>query len=438
MFENKQELEDALCTAFQNNQNKKDLQQFLHCVKALDILCKLKGQVKLKQLISVLCRICQNVINKDDYEQNQILKLNCYCNNYCHKLCLKQLILLKKDEFKSLERIEEIINENNKCDHGCFSNIFSVQMIKQVLSAKEIQMYEFNYSESQKQKEINEQQILELQKQKQVIEFECSICCEELDLNQNGYILKCGCQFCRDCLKQCIVEALNGNINLELENIFCPMENCKKVLDFEDINFILKDDRQMIDKLEQKNIISMFQKAKRENPDSQEILIICPGKYKVNKNDNSKILIIPQDQIEKQRQGKANIALEENEIIVDCNLTFILDRSELKLRHKCTKCKYQFCLNNCDSIHENSSCSDYQKWKIENTKDYRKELEAQGYRFCPNKDCCVITYRIDGCNRITCTSCQISYCFLCYFSAKTANEVYAHLNQKHGGYWGNV
>ncbi|KAL4453396.1 hypothetical protein ABPG74_017603 [Tetrahymena malaccensis] len=437
MFENKQELEEALTAAFQNSNSKLDLESFFRCAQAIDILCKQRVSIRLKQLTSVLCRLCQNTINKNDCEQQQILKLNCQCNTYCHKLCLKKLILQNKDEFKNIETIEEIINENVKCSYGCINNLFNVYMIKEVMTAKEIQIHEFNYNQYQKQKEINELEIQEIQKKKQVIEFECSICYLELDLNQNGYILKCGCQFCRNCLKQCIVEVYKGNINVQLENFICPTENCKKALDFEDICFILKDDKQIIEKLEQKNIISMFQQAKRENPDILEELIICPGKYKINKNDDSKILIIPSDQIEKQRQGKQNIPLEENEVIVDCNLTFIQDRSEQKATHKCTKCKYEFCLNNCDSTHENYSCSQYQQWKIDNNKDYKKDLEAQGYRFCPNNQCNVLTYRTDGCNRITCASCKISYCFLCYFSAKTANEVYAHLNAVHGGYWGN-
>ncbi|KAL4495152.1 hypothetical protein ABPG72_007259 [Tetrahymena utriculariae] len=369
--------------------------------------------------------ICHQYISQDDKKLGSISKLNCNCNNFVHNLCLKNQILQKKDEFQSLERILQLLNTDANCNQCCINNIYSLSMIQQVLSAKEIKIHEFNYSEAQKQKKLTEQKYLELNQKNQVIEFECSICAEELDLNEDGYILQCGCQFCRDCLKQNIDNLLKSNKNLELENIFCPMEHCKKVLNFQDISFILKDDKIMIEKLEQKNIISMFQKMQRENPDSLEILIICPGKYKIQK-ESGQIIYIPQDQIEKQRQGKANIPLLENEQIVDCNLTFIQDRTKQKLFHKCVKCRYQFCLNNCDSIHQ-GSCSDYQKWKIESNKDYRKELESQGYRFCPNQNCCVLTFRVSGCNRITCTNCNISYCFVCYFSAQTPQEVYNHM-----------
>ncbi|KAL4495150.1 hypothetical protein ABPG72_007257 [Tetrahymena utriculariae] len=434
MFQNEQEIEDILNATFQSNYQELNELVFFKSISMVSILCKQKAKVKLNQLSSVLCRICQNMINKYD-QQNQIFKLNCQCNSCCHSACLKDLIIQNKAEFESLQKVEQLLNANLQCDQGCLTNLIDIKMIKQVLSAKEIEMYQFEYLEDQKQKKIKEQYILEQENDNQVIQFECSICFEELDLNQNGYILKCGCQFCRDCLKQGIVEALKGNINLELENIICPMQHCKKVLDFDDITFILKDDKQIIEKLEQKNIKSMFQKMKRENPESLEDLIVCPGKYKIQK-ENEQIIYIPKDQIEKQRQGSANIPTADNEIIVDCNFTFIQDRSEQKLRHKCIKCKYEFCLNNCDSTHDGYTCSSYQKWKIENTQDYRKELEAQGFKFCPN--CQIITQRTGGCNRIICTNCKISYCFLCYFSAKTESEVYTHLNNVHGGYYGNA
>ncbi|KAL4453397.1 hypothetical protein ABPG74_017604 [Tetrahymena malaccensis] len=428
MFENRLELEEGLNKVFQSDYQKLDQIEFYKCVQAIQILCKQRNQVKIKQITSMLCYICQRFINQDDKEQRQISKLDCNCNNYCHKLCLKKLILEKKDEFESLQKIFMVINTDIKCKQCGSSDIYSFSIIKQMLSDKEIKILEFNYFEALKQKTICEQKAFESNNKNQVIEFECAICSEDLDLNTNGYILQCGCQFCRDCLKQHIDFLFKNNQNLELESIFCPTVNCKKVLNFEDISFILKDDKQMIEKLEQKNIISMFEKMKRENPESLEVLIVCPGKYKIQK-ESGQIIYIPQDQLDKERQGKAKIPLLENESIQDCNLTFIQERTQQKLFHKCSKCKYEFCLNNCDSLHENS-CSDYQRWKIENNKDYRKELEAQGFRFCPNQNCCVITQRIYGCNRITCTMCNISYCFVCYFQAQTANEVYTHMVQQ--------
>ncbi|KAL4453395.1 hypothetical protein ABPG74_017602 [Tetrahymena malaccensis] len=408
---------------------------FYQSIDAISLLCKQKALVKLNQLSSMLCKICHNMITKDDYQQNKILKLNCSCNFYCHSSCLKDQIIHKKAEFENIQKVEQLLNADIQCDQGCKTNLVGIQMIRQVLSHKEIQMYQFEYLEAQKLKRMEERQIKELQNQKQEILFVCSICFEELDLNQNGIILKCGCQFCRDCLKGNILNSLKENINFELENIFCPNGECKKVLDFDNIVFILQDDKQTLEKLEQKNIKSMFQKMKRENPDSLEELIICPGKYKVQK-ENGSIIYIPKDQIEKQRQGTAQIPIQENEVIVDCNFTFIQDRTEQKIIHKCSKCKYEFCLNNCDSTHDGYSCSSYQQWKIENTQDYRKDLEAQGFKFCPN--CQIITQRTSGCNRIICTNCKISYCYLCYFQDKDQNVVYAHLNKVHGGYFGNA
>ncbi|EAR89793.2 RING finger protein (macronuclear) [Tetrahymena thermophila SB210] len=435
MYQQQFQLEDILSNVFKGNFLELNELVYLQSIDAISFLCKQKAKVKLNQLTSVLCKICHNMIKKDDYQQNQIFKLNCQCCFFCHHACLREQILQNKDKFESLEKVEQLLNECIQCDQGCASNLVNIQMIRQALSTKEVQMYQFEYFEAQQQKEKKYQQILELEKQNQVIEFQCAICLEEIDLNQNGYILKCGCKFCRSCLKDSIQNSLKENINLELENIFCPNGDCKKVLDFDDITFILQEDKEMIEKLEQKNIKSMFERMKRENPNSMEELIVCPGKYKIQKG-SEKVIYIPKEQIEKQRQGSANIPLEDNEIIVDCNFTFIQDRSEKKLRHKCTKCKYEFCLNNCDSTHDGFSCENYQKWKMENNKDYRKELEAQGFKFCPN--CSILTQRTGGCNRIICTNCKISYCYLCYFSAKTESEVYGHLNKVHGGYFTNA
>ena len=60
-----------------------------------------------------------------------------------------------------------------------------------------------------------------------------------------------------------------------------------------------------------------------------------------------------------------------------------------------------------------------------------------GGRICPN--CMNLVIKEEGCNRITC-SCGKSWCYACplghAFVADTKDEVYAHLNEKHGGYWG--
>jgi hypothetical protein len=55
-------------------------------------------------------------------------------------------------------------------------------------------------------------------------------------------------------------------------------------------------------------------------------------------------------------------------------------------------------------------------------------------RPCPTKECMIPTQKSGGCNRITCTKCKISWCWLCGFSDKNSRVVYIHLRNKHGGY----
>ena len=62
--------------------------------------------------------------------------------------------------------------------------------------------------------------------------------------------------------------------------------------------------------------------------------------------------------------------------------------------------------------------------------------KVKGAQYCPG--CNVLTFKYDGCNRITCPSCRCSWCWVCRAKFRTADECYAHLGAVHGGNWGHV
>lgn len=56
-------------------------------------------------------------------------------------------------------------------------------------------------------------------------------------------------------------------------------------------------------------------------------------------------------------------------------------------------------------------------------------------RSCP--ECQAPTQLADGCNHITCPICHTHWCFYCG-EKSSAEEIYHHMNTKHGGYWTGV
>ena len=70
---------------------------------------------------------------------------------------------------------------------------------------------------------------------------------------------------------------------------------------------------------------------------------------------------------------------------------------------------------------------------------FMKYMRENGVRRCPNENCKMPVFRIDGCYRVTCTRCNTSMCFKCDPDKMEAfpdyNKCYAHLQKVHGGYF---
>ncbi|KAL4438268.1 hypothetical protein ABPG74_009691 [Tetrahymena malaccensis] len=410
------------------------LELYTKAIQEIQQLCSIKARVQLQ--IVQGCYFCNKRILDQEKIQTFTQYLDCICQCIFHNDCLRFQINQRKEKFENLKVMQDLLNEQFKCQNGCSKNLITAQLLQSVVSKREISIYQSEFQEELKNKLISHDPDAIAQQQLQKTIYECKICFNTYENSEDIYQLKCDCQFCLDCLKYSLKNSLQSNKNLELTQIICPEETCKKVLEFQDIIFILKDEQNIIAQLEQKNIVSQFEKQRYGNVSSNEQLVTCYGKYILDTETNKKIYIT-QEQQENLRQGKqCDIQLQQNQKLVDCRIQFIQDKMIEKISHKCQDCKYHFCINNCETLHEGSSCSDYQNWKLVNQKDYREELESQGFRFCPK--CSVLTQRIEGCNNILCTNCQVSYCFRCYFHSEEHGDIYEHLEEIHGGYFGDT
>jgi len=66
-------------------------------------------------------------------------------------------------------------------------------------------------------------------------------------------------------------------------------------------------------------------------------------------------------------------------------------------------------------------------------------MKEHGGRFCPNPACKMPVVKIDGCDKVHCTRCDMSMCFKCppdnmkYYEDE--QDCYNHLDEVHGGYY---
>lgn len=103
---------------------------------------------------------------------------------------------------------------------------------------------------------------------------------------------------------------------------------------------------------------------------------------------------------------------------------------------KCELCAASFCTECKQHLHEGLTC-DEAKDNVDAL--FKKYMEENDVRICPNTNCKMPIVRTDGCFRVTCSRCNKSMCFKCPADKMIAyddyNECYKHLNDAHGGYW---
>ncbi|EME44212.1 hypothetical protein DOTSEDRAFT_71894 [Dothistroma septosporum NZE10] len=78
-----------------------------------------------------------------------------------------------------------------------------------------------------------------------------------------------------------------------------------------------------------------------------------------------------------------------------------------------------------------------ERWQCEECRDLKAEGKVVKTRPCPG--CGIETEKISGCDHIECEvpGCRVHWCFHCG-EAKAEEEIYGHMNEAHGGYYGDL
>ena len=112
----------------------------------------------------------------------------------------------------------------------------------------------------------------------------------------------------------------------------------------------------------------------------------------------------------------------------DCE--YIYHQSEDPRVLKCPSCFSTVCSACGEEAHDGMTCNENKinKNPTEQERLFNEWAVANQAQRCPG--CTAAIEKIDGCNHIICFHCQTHFCWICLFSG---SEIYAHLNQEHGG-----
>ncbi|VBB31249.1 unnamed protein product [Acanthocheilonema viteae] len=104
-------------------------------------------------------------------------------------------------------------------------------------------------------------------------------------------------------------------------------------------------------------------------------------------------------------------------------------------RIQCTKCGRE--------EHESMTCEEYARLRVNADESVRKWIrqlpthqfreDQKGRRICPNPNCQSVIEKFGGCNHMQCLRCKQHFCWICMFSAEESSQIYAHMDEAHGG-----
>ena len=179
-----------------------------------------------------------------------------------------------------------------------------------------------------------------------------------------------------------------------------------------------------------KNILNNIRINIRKNVD----MIKCPGSYHSLKRNSCKCikqlkdLVIPESIISLDifriiyTLSNPGTYLCQDE---KCGGVIEIDPQYFGNNVKCIGCKTTWC-KEClvTPFHEGKSCIEVEaENKISDNGKFIYEMKKQGLlKFCPQ--CRVTSIKNDGCNKMVCFRCQVTWCWLC----ENANVGYDHYN----------
>ena len=99
----------------------------------------------------------------------------------------------------------------------------------------------------------------------------------------------------------------------------------------------------------------------------------------------------------------------------------------------CDNCLASTCAACHSSAHEGDTCIEAKAGRdgADEFEEWKKENDV---RDCPV--CTTPIEKIDGCNHMTCKSCEAHICWHCMKVFKAGNEVYGHMTEEHNRDWG--
>ncbi|GIX67341.1 ATP-dependent RNA helicase DEAH12, chloroplastic [Caerostris darwini] len=188
----------------------------------------------------------------------------------------------------------------------------------------------------------------------------------------------CGHLYCLECI-QALVEQAQFPIH-------CCFGNCSKDIVVKDIQKILKDDHTKIKTLLEKSMKDFLERKR-------EFIYHCPAP--------------------------------------DCSMFFYKDQLSDSKVH-CPLCKNDIC-SKCNVLyHGGYTCDMYQNTKKDPDYSFKvwQKTNVQ-CKQCPK--CKTAIEKIAGCNRMRCSTCKISFCWICLEAYTTDQQVYNHIHSAHRG-----
>ncbi|CAK84121.1 unnamed protein product (macronuclear) [Paramecium tetraurelia] len=264
--------------------------------------------------------------------------------------------ILGGEEFNNLRNLYTLILNRYVMDQNDNDDPFDIDELQNE-NGKQAENQSLNDYDVAKQ--IEQQEQVEKRQNYKRATFDCAICFENYDLEQEAITLDCDHRFCRQCIKEQIYNQMDLG-NFKESDLVCPL--CNHPINFYIIQNCTPDVSAKINDLRTQNL---------KIDSKYEKVVVCPGR--------------------------------------GCPASYIIS---IYLEFPtCTNCKLQFCANGCDKAHQGMTCEQF--------KQKTRAKQEKGLVNCPK--CKVQIFKDGGCNHMTCR-CKHEFCYVCSKPYKPKRE----------------